>query len=107
MTGQLSSSSPSFVLKCLLQLTAIEAALSELQQAHATLQSEKSQLETELSTQRSLVTELKQLLQAESGKNVELGSELLTLLNQKEVCVQRADKLETELSLATAKIAVM
>jgi hypothetical protein len=90
----------------MLQLTKSSEALSALQINHADLEQECSRQTHELETFRTINGELKLLLQAETNKNIELGSELLTLLNQKDACLRKADELEGQLNSAVAKIAV-
>ena len=77
----------------------LKESLTKLEHTHNTEHADGEATKTVLS-------EVRAMLRAETDKNLELGAELLTLLNQKELISRRADDTESKLLAANAKIVV-
>jgi chromosome segregation ATPase len=60
----------------------------------------------ELSATNASLLEVRDNLRKEEDKNVELGSELLTLVNQKAVIQQKCDELQTQVDKLNVRLSV-
>lgn len=99
------------ILECKAKIAELESSLESLTNTADSLKTSNSQLESELrdeksshNTTRATLTEVKAQLDRESDRSIELGAEVLTLVNQREVLTRKNDELQNIVDAANIKL---
>ena len=89
------------------QLLLARTEASTLKDSHSELEKRLQKEQEDLSGVRSSLLEVRDQLSREIDKNLEVGAELLTLVNQKDVLQRRVDDLQQKLDVANVKLAAV